>query len=323
MHTVQMEAVPSDRYVVDLDEIDAPIALVGGKGANLAALSRLEGVRVPAAFCVTTEAYRRVAAAAPSIDDRLDQLSLASPDDRASIATISAEIRGLIETVTIPDDVAVAITGAVTLLDARRDARRGEATAYAVRSSATAEDLPTASFAGQQDSFLNITGAGAVLQHVGRCWASLFTERAVTYRQRNGIDHRTVLMAVVVQEMVDPLASGVMFTADPVTSSRKVVAIEATFGLGEAVVSGLVDADTYRIREDALVTRQIGQKRLAIVALADRRDRGACAGAGAAGAADVDRRPGRAAGAARPADRGAPRPAAGHRVVPHRRRSVR
>ena len=121
-------------------------------------------------------------------------------------------------------------------------ARLGEQAAYAVRSSATAEDLPTASFAGQQDTYLNVVGPAAILQHVSRCWASLFTERAVTYRLRNGFDHRKVHMAVVVQQMVFPHAAGILFTADPVTSNRKVASVEASFGLGEALVSGLVNA---------------------------------------------------------------------------------
>ena len=129
-----------------------------------------------------------------------------------------------------PDDLAAAIT--------RPLGRLGEQAAYAVRSSATAEDLPTASFAGQQDTFLNVVGPAAVLQHVSRCWASLFTERAVTYRLRNGLDHRKVHMAVAVQQMVFPQASGILFTADPVTGNRKVATVEAGFGLGEALVAG-------------------------------------------------------------------------------------
>src|SRR6185369_7478085 len=123
---------------------------------------------------------------------------------------------------------------------------------YAVRSSATAEDLPAASFAGQQDTYLNVVGPAAVLQSVSRCWASLFTERAVTYRLRNGLDHRKVHMAVVVQRMVFPRAAGILFTADPVTGNRKVASVEASFGLGEALVSGLVNADVVKIRDDTI-----------------------------------------------------------------------
>ena len=106
--------------------------------------------------------------------------------------------------------------------------------------------MPTASFAGQQDTYLNVVGRAAILQHVSRCWASLFSERAVTYRLRNGFDHRKVRMAVVVQQMVFPQAAGILFTADPVTSNRKVSSVEASFGLGEALVSGLVNPDVYQ-----------------------------------------------------------------------------
>ena len=211
---------------------------------------------MPAGFCVTTDAFRRVMAEAPSIDDRLDRLSRVSSGDRESIRTLSAEIRQLVEEIAIPDDVAAAITGAL--------ARLGEHAAYAVRSSATAEDSPTASFAGQHDTYLNVVGPAAILQHVNRCWASLFTERAVTYRVRNGVDNRTVHMAVVVQQMVVPEAAGVLFTADPVTSNRKVVSVEASFGLGEAVVSGLVNADIYKVRDGEVVAKTVGTKQLAI-----------------------------------------------------------
>ena len=155
------------------------------------------------------------------------RLARLKADDRKAIQALSAEIRRTIE----------AITGSL--------ARLGEQAAYAVRSSATAEDLPTASFAGQQDTYLNLVGPAAVLQHVSRCWASLFTERAVTYRLRNGIDQRKVQMAVVVQQMVFPHSAGIQFTADPVTGNRKVSSVEASFGLGETLVSGLVNADGY------------------------------------------------------------------------------
>ncbi|HZB09918.1 MAG TPA: PEP/pyruvate-binding domain-containing protein, partial [Rubrobacter sp.] len=188
-------------YVLGFQEIDqTQVAVVGGKGAHLGELSRIEGLRVPAGFCVTTDAFQRIMAAAPSIDDRLDRLSRLKPDDREAIRVLSAEIRRTLEGIAIPDDLAAAITAPL--------ARLGEQAAYAVRSSATAEDLPTASFAGQQDTYLNVVGPVAILQHVSRCWASLFTERAVTYRLRNGLDHRKVHMAVVVQRMVFPQAAG-------------------------------------------------------------------------------------------------------------------
>jgi rifampicin phosphotransferase len=240
----------TERYVLDLEEIDqTQVALAGGKGANLGELSRIEGIRVPPGFCVTTDAFRRIMTTAPGIDDQLDRLSRLDPGDRQAIRTLSGRLRRTLEGIAIPDDLAAAITRSVT--------RLGGQAAYAVRSSATAEDLPTASFAGQQDSYLNVVGSAAVLQHVSRCWASLFTERAVVYRLRNGFDHRQVQMAVVVQRMVFPQAAGIAFTADPVTSNRKVVAIEATFGLGEALVAGLVNPDVYQVRDGAVVARAV------------------------------------------------------------------
>src|SRR5690242_1745652 len=232
------------------------VAVVGGKGAHLGGLSRIDGIRVPAGFCVTTDAFRRIMAEAPSIDDRLDQLSRLNPDNREAIRMLSAEIRRTLEEIAIPGDLAAAITRALAQL--------GEHAAYAVRSSATAEDLPTASFAGQQDTYLNVVGPAAILQHVSRCWASLFTERAVTYRQRRGIDHRTVHMAVVVQQMVFPQAAGILFTADPVTSNRRVASVEASFGLGEALVSGLVNGDVYKVRDGEVVAKVVGTKQLAL-----------------------------------------------------------
>ena len=239
--------------VLDLREIDqTQVGVVGGKGAHLGELSRIEGIRVPAGFCVTTDAFRRIMAEAPSIDELLDRLSRLNPDDRDAIHTLSAELRRTLEETTIPDDLAAEITGALT--------RLGEHAACAVRSSATAEDLPTASFAGQQDTYLNVVGPAAILQHVSRCWASLFTERAVTYRLRNGFDHRKVHMAVVVQQMVFPHAAGILFTADPVTSNRKVASVEASFGLGEALVSGLVNPDVYKVRDGEIIDKAVATK---------------------------------------------------------------
>ena len=246
-------------YVLGLPDIDqTQVAVVGGKGAHLGELSRIGGIHAPAGFCVTTDAFRLIMADVPSIDDRLEQLSRLNPEDREGIRTLSAEIRRAIEEVAMPGELATAITNSV--------ARLGEQAAYAVRSSATAEDLPTASFAGQQDTYLNVVGSEAILLHVSRCWASLFTERAVTYRLRNGFDQRKVHMAVVAQQMAFAQAAGILFTADPVTSNRKVVSVEASFGLGEALVSGLVNADAYRVRDGEIVEKAVGIKRLGIFA---------------------------------------------------------
>jgi pyruvate,water dikinase len=247
------------RYVLDFQDIDqTQIAIAGGKGAHLGELSRIDGIRVPAGFCVTTDAFQRIITDAPSIDDQLDRLSRLTPDNREEIRTLSAEIRQTIERIRMPNDLASAITSSL--------ARLGDQAAYAVRSSATAEDLPTASFAGQQDTYLNVVGPVAILEHITRCWASLFTERAVTYRLRNGVDQRKVRMAVVVQRMVLPQVSGILFTADPISGNRKVASVEASFGLGEALVSGLVNADVYKVRNGHVIARTIADKHLAIQA---------------------------------------------------------
>ncbi|MGN5632502.1 rifamycin-inactivating phosphotransferase [Streptomyces sp. AC154] len=250
----------NEQYVLDLQDVDETrTEAVGGKGAHLGALSRIEGVRVPDGFCVTTDAFRRIIERAPSVDALLDQLSRLDPDDREAVRTLSAEICRTIEEIPVPDGLATEITRAL--------GRLGAGAACAVRSSATAEDLPTASFAGQQDTYLNVVGAAEVIRHVSRCWASLFTERAVVYRRRNGIDHGTVEMAVVVQRMVLPEVSGILFTADPVTGNRKTATVDAGFGLGEALVSGLVNPDVFTVRHGEVVARTIAAKQRAVHAL--------------------------------------------------------
>ncbi|MFI5908558.1 phosphoenolpyruvate synthase [Dactylosporangium sp. NPDC051541] len=233
----------SELYVLGLDAVGAAdVAAVGGKGANLGALRHVDGVRVPDGFCVTTDAFRLAVRGVPAIGELLDRLVRVEPDDRDGIREVSAAIRLAIEGVALPDELVAAISGSVR-----------DGTAYAVRSSATAEDLPTASFAGQQDSFLHVVGAAGVLQHVRRCWASLFTERAVVYRQRQGIDHRAVRMGVVVQEMVAAEAAGVLFTADPVSGDRTVAVVEAVAGLGEDLVAGLVTPDIFKVRDGVVI----------------------------------------------------------------------
>jgi rifampicin phosphotransferase len=240
-------------YVLSFRDVDrTQIAVVGGKGAHLGELSKIEGINVPTGFCVTTQAFRRIIADTPAIDAPLERLSRASSNDRDAIRSLSATIRHIVQRVAIPDDLIAAVLGAVSGL--------GEQPAYAIRSSATAEDLPTASFAGQHDTYLNVVGPAAILRHISRCWASLFTERAVTDRLRNGIDHRKVDMAVIVQQMVVAQASGVLFTADPVTSNRKVASVEAVFGLGDALVTGLVNADVYKVRDGEVVASAVAER---------------------------------------------------------------
>jgi phosphoenolpyruvate synthase/pyruvate phosphate dikinase len=245
---------PMRAYVLGFQEVDrTDVGMVGGKGANLGELSRLEGIRVPDGFCVSTEAFKRVLSAAPAIGGLLDRLALLKAEDREAARELATAIRGVIEGIAIPEGIQEAI--------ARFLARLGEQEAYAVRSSATAEDLPSASFAGQQDTYLNVIGKPAILKHISRCWASLFTERAVAYRLQHGFDHRKVHMAVVVQKMLFPRAAGILFTADPVTANRKVTSIEAGFGLGEALVSGLVNADGYKVRGGQVIEKAERQDR--------------------------------------------------------------
>jgi pyruvate,water dikinase len=197
------------KYVLGFQETDrAKLMLAGGKGANLGELSAISAIRVPEGFCVTTAAYKKITGSHQELNGLLNALAAA---ERSSIRSISEKIRAIIESIPIPEDITAEIVAFFSQL--------GEKDAYAVRSSATAEDLPTASFAGQQDTYLNIIGKTAILKHISKCWASLFTERAVTYRLQNGFDHRKG-NGVVVQKMVFPQVAGILFTADPVTGNR-------------------------------------------------------------------------------------------------------
>jgi len=257
--------ISTGSFVIGLQDIDKtiPIAIttriVGGKGANLGELTRIEGIHVPDGFCISTEAFKKVIEETPSVSELLDRLSLLKIEDRNNIAELSGEIRRRIEEIAIPRDIAEEIS--------RFLSRFGENNAWAVRSSATAEDLPTASFAGQQDTYLNIIGKDEILKHICKCWASLFTERAVIYRLQNGFDHRKTWLSVIIQKMIFPDTAGIMFTADPVTSHRKVLSIDASFGLGEAMVSGLVNADNYKVSDGEIIDKKISTKKLAIYAL--------------------------------------------------------
>ncbi|MEJ9254184.1 phosphoenolpyruvate synthase [Bacillus wiedmannii] len=247
-------------FVLDFQEIEnTQLALVGGKGLNLGELSSVQGIQVPEGFCVTTVGYEKAIEQNEELQTLLQQLTKLKKEERAQIGEMSKKIREVIMAVKIPSEVVEAVAHYLS--------RFGNEHAYAVRSSATAEDLPYASFAGQQDTYLNIIGKEAILQHVRKCWASLFTERAVMYRMQNDFEHNQVSICVVVQKMVFPEASGILFTADPVTSNRKVVSIDASFGLGEALVSGLVSADNYKVKEGEITGKMIVTKKLAIYAL--------------------------------------------------------
>ncbi|MBN3523006.1 phosphoenolpyruvate synthase [Paenibacillus apiarius] len=243
--------------VLDFQEMEKKqLLLVGGKGLNLGELSKIEGIQVPEGFCVTTVGYQKAIKQNETYHALLNRLTMLNVEDRDQIGEISRKIRQIILEVEIPTDVVKAVTQYLSQF--------GEEHAYAVRSSATAEDLPYASFAGQQDTYLNIIGKKAILQHISKCWASLFTDRAVIYRMQNGFNHSHVYLAVIVQRMVFPQASGILFTADPITSNRKVISIDASFGLGEALVSGLVSADCYKVKEGEIVDKRIAAKKLAV-----------------------------------------------------------
>ena len=250
------------KYVIGFHEIGRSDVLeVGGKGANLGELSKIEGIQVPDGFCITTEAYKKVTANNRELNGFLDELSQLKSGDLQAVSKTSAKIRALIENISIPDDVAQEIESYLANFNKQE--------AFAVRSSATAEDLPTASFAGQQDTYLNVIGEVAVLKHISKCWASLFTDRAVIYRLQNSFDHRKVQLSVVVQKMIFPQAAGILFTADPVSGNRKMLSIDASFGLGEALVSGLVNADNYQVCNRRIINKKISIKKLAIYALKD------------------------------------------------------
>lgn len=241
--------------ILKFDDIDAGmLPLVGGKAANLGVLTTA-GLPVPPGLCVTTEAYRRVTEQA-GLEEVLDALAVTAAGETRALNELAGRARQLVLAAPVPADIADAV-------------RRSAHGPVAVRSSATAEDLPHASFAGQQDTYLNVIGADAVLDAVRRCWASLWSDRAVAYRAANGIDHRAVLAAVVIQEMVQSEVAGVMFTANPVTGRRREAVIDASPGLGEAVVSGAVNPDHFVVdtATGRITERRLGDKRLAVRSL--------------------------------------------------------
>jgi pyruvate,water dikinase len=235
------------------------LAIVGGKAGNLGEMSRV-GLPVPPGFCVTTDAYR-LATNDDGLRRILEDIAATAPTDTIALSALSARARAAILAMKMPPEVAAAVSEAYREL--------GAAQPVAVRSSATAEDLPLASFAGQQDTYLNIVGSDAVVDAVHRCWASLWTDRAVSYRATNAIDPRSVQLAVVVQRMVDAVVAGVMFTANPVTGKRSETVIDASPGLGEAVVSGAVNPDHFVVSTATgeIVERRLGDKRLVITSI--------------------------------------------------------
>ncbi len=241
-------------YIMDLQSLDTNIHLnqVGAKALHLGQLHGMEGIRVPEGFCVMTGAYYKLLHQHEPYNDLLDQLAVLSVEQTELIRIRSQQVRELILSVELPAGLEEEVLHALN--------RFGMDQPYAVRSSATAEDLPHASFAGQQDSYLNVIGHASIMQHIRKCWASLFTERAVTYRIRGGFQHRELALSVIVQRMVMAEASGIMFTVDPLTSNRRHLVIDAGWGLGEALVSGITAVDHYRIQDGEVRERQIPVK---------------------------------------------------------------
>lgn len=233
---------------------------VGGKNSSLGEMMRAE-LPVPPGFAITTNAYGLIWADKGLVDDVNDLLRSIDHDDLAANREISNKIRFRIEQSSVPDEVVSDITEAYDALCRHCDV---EDVPVAVRSSATAEDMPDASFAGQQDTFLWIRGADAVVENVSRCWSSLFTDRAIAYRHSMGYLHEAIAMSVGVQKMVDPIASGVAFTLNPTTGDRSQVAVDASWGLGEAVVSGEVTPDNFLIDKvlREIVRREISDKHI-------------------------------------------------------------
>ncbi len=241
------------RFFASIDASD--INEVGGKGANLGELARA-GFNVPEGFCVTTQSYS--AFILPEQKRIFRWLENLDTENLDALRKTGNKVRQLLATLPLPKGLQKPLVEAWQKL--------GETNAYAVRSSATAEDLPQASFAGQQDTYLNIVGRQDLLNSVRDCFISLFTDRAILYRIQNNFDHQDVLLSVVVQKMIMPQASGIMFTADPVSGKRRLTSIDASFGIGEALVSGLVSPDLYQVDKstDQICKKQIGDKKIAI-----------------------------------------------------------
>ncbi|WP_417562964.1 PEP/pyruvate-binding domain-containing protein [Microbacterium sp.] len=245
---------------------DAPLELLGGKCASLVNLTGA-GMPVPPGFAVTTDAYTAFVESTGLADEIHRELAGVDPDDVAGVDAASQRIRDEICSRPVPQAVSAEFDAAYRQLQERFDSEQP----VAVRSSATAEDLPDASFAGQQDTYLWLQGRDEVAEHVRRCWASLYTSRAIVYRLKNGIPNEGLSMAVAVQKMVNARAAGVAMTIDPVNGDRSTIVVDASWGLGELVVSGTVTPDNLHVDKVMLtiVEEQIGDKHVELIADAD------------------------------------------------------
>ena len=241
-----------EKYIIDLkDNRACELSISGGKGANLAKLHDIPGIPVPGGFIVSAQCYSDFVLSMPEVRKLIVQLPEITADQTEAISQISKQIRREIEKFSFPVEITEEISETLRM--------HSDLLPYAVRSSATAEDLPGASFAGQQDTFLNVIGLENIFEAIVKCWASLFNERAVAYRIKNGFPHKKVTIAVVVQKMVLSEVSGVLFTADPMTSDRFTTVIEAVKGLGEDLVSGRKAPFEWKLREGELQKTSDGQ----------------------------------------------------------------
>ena len=240
--------------ILPFNSADVTLELAGGKGLNLVRLTRA-GFAVPRGCIISTNAYREFVNTNRWLPAILSGVADLPAEDVSALERTSAQIRASFSAGKIPEELDASIRAAYAELGDRP---------VAVRSSATAEDLPDLSFAGQQDTYLNVIGAQQLLEAVVNCWSSLWTARAIGYRIRNGIDHQEAALAVIVQEMVQSEASGVLFTANPLTGLRSESVIDATLGLGEALVSGQVVPDHYVVNtlSRRVLTKTIGEKKI-------------------------------------------------------------
>lgn len=250
-------------YVVKFEDLGkSDIGIAGGKGANLGELTQA-GIPVPPGFVVTAETYGKFMEDAGINGKVLDILSKTDINNTKELQAAAEEIKSIIIETPVPEDMSTLIIEAYNQLCQRVD---DDDTDVAIRSSATAEDLPDASFAGQQDTFLHVSGSEDVIDYIRKCWASLFEARAIFYREENGFDHSKVYIAVVVQKMAVADKAGVMFTVNPSTG-EEIALIEGSWGLGEAVVSGDVTPDNYVVDKsnDEVVSVTISDKKLMYV----------------------------------------------------------
>jgi pyruvate,water dikinase len=247
-------------YVVKFEDLNkSDIGIAGGKGANLGELTQA-GIPVPPGFVVTAETYEKFMEEAGINDKVMDILDKIDINDTKALQAASEEIKSIINEAPIPEDMVLFITEAYNQLCQRVGE---DDTDVAIRSSATAEDLPEASFAGQQDTFLHVSGNDEVIEYIRKCWASLFEARAIFYREENNFEHSKVYIAVVVQKMANADKAGVMFTVNPSTG-EEIALIEGSWGLGEAVVSGDVTPDNYQVdkKDNEIINVTISDKKV-------------------------------------------------------------